>query len=77
MEKQENKTEKLNKARQFCLDVEILAKQYDLSFFLVTEGASMSRNKDCPAVENARQKHIEWEKSHSIDSNEDWLLKIK
>ena len=73
----ENKTEKLTKARQFCLAVERLASEYQLPFFLVTDGASITRNKNCSAVEHARQKHVEWEKSHSIDSNEDWLLKIK
>ena len=63
----------INKARKFCSDVEKLALKYNLPFFVVTDGASMTRNKNCQAVSNARQKHIEWEKKHSIDSDEDWL----
>ena len=63
---------KIEKAKNFCLEVEKLASKYGLSFFLVTEGASMTRNKDCEAVSNARQCHMEWEKSHKIDSDEDW-----
>ena len=73
----DDESKDLTKARQFCLDVEKLALQYGLPFFLVTDGASMTRNKDCSAVEHARQKHIEWEEDHFIDSREDWVLSEK
>ena len=39
----------------------------------MTDGASMTRNNGCFAIEHARKSHIEWEKAQSIDSNEDWL----
>ena len=71
--KNKNHNKILTRAHQFCLDVEKLALQYELPFFLVTDGASMTRNNNCSAVENARKCHKEWEKSQSIDSNEDWL----
>lgn len=37
---------KLNKeeARKFCYEVKLLAKKYDLPFFLVTDGASLTVN---------------------------------
>lgn len=46
---------KLAKARQLCKEVEELCKKYDMSFFFVTEGASITRNKGNDAVRNARQ----------------------
>ncbi len=55
------------------MEVECLATRYGLPFFVVTEGASMTRNKDCKAVENARISHIRWEQENGIDSDEDWL----
>ena len=77
MTNKDNKCKSLTRAQQFCLDVEKLALQYELPFFLVTDGASITRNKNCPAVEHARKEHIEWEKMHSIDSKEDWLCDKK
>lgn len=64
--------EKLKKAREFCQKVKDLASEYDLSFFLVTEGASSVSNKDCEAVKNARDNHIKWELEHNLDPFEDW-----
>lgn len=55
LEKDDNTT----KAREFCKEVEKLAKKFNLSFFLVTEGASIIRNNNCPAVKAARDAHIE------------------
>ena len=63
---------KLTKAQKFCSEVKELAKKYDLSFFVVTEGASTTQNKDCDAVANARQAHIKWEKEHGIDPEHSW-----
>lgn len=62
----------LNKAREFCKKVKELAKDYNLSFFVVTEGASAISNNGCEAVRHARDKHIEWEKSNNFDPYEDW-----
>ncbi len=63
---------KLTKAQQFCLKVKELAAEYDLPFFIVTDGASAVVNKNCPAVYHARQSHIQWEKVNHINSNHDW-----
>ena len=62
----------LTKAQQFCQEVKKLAKKYDLSFFVVTDGASATQNKNCEAVAHARQAHIKWEKEHKIDPNHNW-----
>ena len=63
---------KLTKAQQFCLEVKNLAKKYNLPFFVVTEGASATCNKDCEAVFHARYAHTLWEKEHGIDPNHSW-----
>ena len=65
------------KARQFCRDVTALAAKYELSFFVVTEGASAIRNKNCPAVRNAREAHMEWERKQGISSTHDWSKEKK
>lgn len=62
----------LTKAQQFCKEVKELALKYDLPFFVVTEGASATQNKNCEAVANARQAHIKWEKENDIDPNHSW-----
>lgn len=49
----------LTKAQEFCKKVKELAAKYDLPFFVVTDGASATTNKDCPAVANARKAHIQ------------------
>lgn len=72
-----NKKEDLKKAREFCQKVKELAKEYDLSFFVVTEGASATSNNGCEAVKNARDNHIKWELEHGEDPFEDWSKDIK
>ena len=62
----------LTKAQQFCQEVKKLAKKYNLPFFVVTEGASATQNKNCEAVKNARQAHIKWEKKHGINPEHSW-----
>ena len=62
----------LTQAQKFCSEVKKLAEKYQLSFFVVTEGASAIVNQDCEAVEHARKSHIEWEKEHGIDPNHSW-----
>ena len=66
------KNEKIEKAREFCQKVKELAKEYDLSFFVVTEGASMVNNNGCEAVKNARDNHVKWELEHNSNPYEDW-----
>ena len=65
---------KLIKSREFCKKVKELAKEYDLSFFVVTEGASATNNNGCEAVKNARDNHIKWELEHNFDPYEDWNI---
>ena len=65
----------LEKAREFCFKVKQLAKEYHLSFFVVTEGASAISNNHCEAVRHARDCHIAWEKQHGFDPDEDWMDK--
>ena len=63
---------KLTKAQQFCLEVKELAKEYNLPFFVVTDGASAVVNKGCSAVHHARQAHIQWEEENNINSKHNW-----
>ena len=66
----------IDTARKFLQDVDNLSKKYDANFFIVTDGASMTRNgrgKSEPAVKNARDSQIEWEKKNGGDPDEDWL----
>ncbi|MBQ4472206.1 MAG: hypothetical protein II942_03065 [Alphaproteobacteria bacterium] len=62
----------LTKAQEFCSKVKDLATCYNIPFFVVTEGASATFNKNSKAVANARKAHIQWEKAHKIDPNHDW-----
>lgn len=59
-------------AREFCEKVRKLASEYDLPFFVVTDGASATCNNGCEAVRNARLYHEKWEKEHGFDPDEDW-----
>lgn len=64
--------EKTIKAREFCSKVKELANEFDLPFFVVTDGASATSNNGCEAVRHARDAHIEWEKENNYDPYEDW-----
>lgn len=63
---------KLEKARKFCYEVGELAKKYNLPVFVVTDGASLTRNNGNTAVRFHREKQIEWENQNNFDPNEDW-----
>lgn len=67
-----NDNKKQEKAREFCSKVRMLAAEYDLPFFVVTDGASATVNNGCEAVKNARLNHIKWEMEHKYDPYEDW-----
>lgn len=67
-----NNNDKIKKAREFCKRVREIAKEYDLPFFVVTEGASAISNNGCKAVKNARDNHIKWELEHNSNPYEDW-----
>ena len=66
------KEERQERARKFCKEVKLLAKEYDLPFFLVTYGASITSNNNCEAVRVARKNHIEWEKRILYRCNKKW-----
>lgn len=67
--------DKIQKARQFCQEVKVLAQKYNLPFFVVTDGASATSNNDCEAVKNARDNHINWEKENGFNPYENWSIK--
>ena len=64
--------EKQIKAREFCKKVKELAKEYNLPFFVVTDGASATDNNGCEAVKNARDNHKLCEEKNKFDPKEDW-----
>ena len=62
-------------AIKFITEVRKLAEKFNANFFIVTDGVSGYSNgngKSDIAVKNARNKHIEWEKEHGFDPDEDW-----
>ena len=67
----------LAKARQFCADVRTLASKKNLPFFVVTNGASAYSNNGNDAIRHARDMHIEWEKTHGDDPDEDWSSQME
>lgn len=62
----------LEKARQFCKEVQELGKKYNLPYFFVTDKASCTSNNGNPAIRNARLSHEKWEKENGFDPDEDW-----
>ena len=66
----------VNEARKFLQDVDKISQKYNANFFIVTDGASMTRNgrgESNPAVKNARDSQVDWENKNGGDPNEDWL----
>ena len=64
-------------ARKFINEVKVLAKRYNANYFIVTDSASEYFNSvgngvHNPAVDNARDKQIEWEKNNGFDPYENW-----
>lgn len=66
-EQSENKKEQARvKAKRFVKDVGTIAKNYGLPVFVVTDGASLTDNNGCEAVEHARTAHKDWELKNNI-----------
>lgn len=66
-EQSENKKEQARaKAKRFVKDVGTIAKNYGLPVFVVTDGASLTDNNGCEAVEHARAAHKDWELKNNI-----------
>ena len=66
----------VNEARKFLQDVDKISQKYNANFFIVTDGASMTRNgrgESNLAVKNARDSQVDWENKNGEDPNEDWL----
>ena len=66
----------VNEARKFLQDVDEISQKYNANFFMVTDGASMTRNsrgESNPAVKNTRDSQVDWENKNGEDPNEDWL----
>ena len=59
-------------ARKFVTEVGELAKEYDANYFIVTDGASGIHNEGNPAVRNARNAQVEWEKENGFDPDDAW-----
>lgn len=59
-------------SKLFLTEVIELAKEYDLPFFIVTDGASVSSNCGSEAVRHAHQAHKDWERSKGIDPEATW-----
>lgn len=59
-------------ARRFVQDAEKLAKKYNANYFLVTDGASGTNNKDNKAVKYCRDALKEWERKNKFNPDEDW-----
>ncbi len=67
----------VEQARRFLMEIDRLNKDYGLSYFVVTDGASATRHsptrtRDNEAVIHARGAHKEWERQHGIDPDHDW-----
>lgn len=63
---------KIDKARAFVMKVQELAKEMDLNYFVITDGASGMSNSGNEAIANARRAHEEWEKKNGFDPSHDW-----
>lgn len=64
-----NKTEI---AKNFLRQVKTLAEQMELNVFVVTDGASFTKNNGNECVRFHREKQIEWEGENGFDPNETW-----
>ena len=62
----------MNEAREFISEVLKMAKDRGLNCFVVSDGASGITNNGNDAVRNARECHINWEREHGYDPDEDW-----
>lgn len=55
---------KKDRAKLFCDQVAEIAKMYEVSFFVVSEGASAHSNYNCEAIRNACESHAIWEREN-------------
>ena len=60
------------KSKDFIKKVKELAKEYNLNFFIVTNGASAISNKGNEIVEKHRSLQIELDKEMGINPFDNW-----
>lgn len=65
----------MNKAQEFCKEILELSLKYNLPVFAITDGASITHNRNCEAIKYHRDCQIIWENQHNIDPYEDWNKK--
>ena len=63
------------KSKAFIRKVRELAKEYNLNFFIVTDGASAISNNGNSIVEQHRMLQIELDKEMGINPFDDWEIK--
>lgn len=68
------KSKKL-KVIMFLNQVRKLAKEYDVNFFCISDGASAMSNNGNKEITRLRKLHEEWEKQNGFDPKEDWSKK--
>lgn len=57
-------------AKEFVDKVRKLADEYNVNYFVVTDGYSSISNNGNDAVRNARKAHMKWEKEHGFETEE-------
>lgn len=62
----------MSRAKAFIRKVRELAKEYNLNFFIVTDGASAISNNGNEIVEKHRELQIELDKEMGINPFDDW-----
>ena len=60
------------RSQKFMADIRKLAEAYDLPVFAVTDGASVTINRDSPVIRRMREYHKKWEVSVGLDVYEEW-----
>lgn len=55
-------------AKEFVDKVRKLADEYNVNYFVVTDGYSSISNNGNDAVRNARKAHMKWEKEHGFET---------
>lgn len=62
----------MNKEQEFCNEIKKLAYKYKLNVFAVTDGASITVNRNSKIVKYHREKHKEWELDNGLNPEREW-----
>jgi hypothetical protein len=71
----QGRRKEMAKSKVFIKKVRELAKEYNLNFFIVTDGASAISNNGNKIVEKHRNLQIELDKEMGINPFDDWEKK--